>query len=402
MNLKALGLGNIFGKGVKKVAPAVTEVIENGAKNIETKVATEIKTFVRPQDTLAFSQKRQGSKYFYELKNDIYEVNNKISALTEAKAPERIIKAVQKEYKLSVDSKKTPIQYSEKAKSLLEQKRIKIETEKFLQAQEKQIQQHQQQISRLKIMPESFNTIKFEDPDEVLKLIQSGEFKYSEHNLIGRLGEIGKPEHAEKLFPEMKSLVEALGDTAKGNHNDFQAAYKLADRINVINSIGNKAQKEKLFNEINIILNGTKNKQITNAVFNGIGEIGKTNPTPNEYTNVLLNHLFSDKEKMVYEHLANFNGQFHTIANGALKNPENKQILKAAYKSAKTPEQKQILQNLILKNDDLTKTAICTTPDITNDNELYKGEILKAIYDNKFETLSNHHKDLLSKALKAE
>lgn len=397
MSLKILG--TMFTRGIKKAAPAATEVIENGAKSVEKKLATEIKTFVKPQDTLAFSQKPQNNKYFYELKEDIYQVNNKITKLTDANAPERLIKTAKTEYKLSFDANSKLNQYSEKAKAILTKKRVKAETEKFLQKLERQNKIHQEQIARLKYMPESFEQIKFEDPNEVLKLVQSGDFKYSEHNLLNRLGEIGKPEHAEKLFSEINPLVETLSNS---KDNYVEVANSLANRIKVINSIGDKTQKAKLFNEINVTLGGTNNKQVTNAIFRGIGKIGETNPTPNEYTNVLLNHLFSDKEKLVYEHLANFDGQFHTIANGTIKHSGDKDILKAAYKSAKAPEQKQILQNLILKNDDLTATAIKVTPDTVGDYKLYKADILKPIYDNKFDSLTIFNKGLLSKALKAE
>ena len=380
------GVGFSIGKG--PVTKEVTKVIE--------KEVPVLLNSIKPSETVAFGLPKQPDRdYFLKLITAVDEQVNLVHKLKKTGASEDLIKHAEDKIPLKYEKGMSlPEQYQNPdLKKIIESKREKLkdmQIAEFLENKQLLDERRNILLRDMKLRSIDFSQTGITNPDEILTLINSGEYGLiDECSMFKALSQAGKPIHAEKLLPEIDKLFISTAEDAK--KNIIGIGESLSNRIMTIGLIGDEKQKASLIAELKreLIVNG--NKAVTEAIFRGIGRIGENQPENTKFAEILLNNTLNSNYKLAYEYLSNFNNTFYVITHGMIQNPKSTTILASAYKSAKTPEQKEILLNKILSIPELQETAIRSTTNFYT-RELrknYTQDILSKLAEsNSFEALS--------------
>lgn len=390
-----------LGKMIAGIFPkkAATKVIEEVAVAVKKEVP-QVKKYLTPSQTMAFASKPLKRDGFYKIADGVYDVNNQVAHLKSINAPESLIAHAKKKYPVSLDTKAGVLkQYTPELKNRIADKHNEAQIKKLIKNAQKAEENKRKILHSFEHNYIEFEKTGITNPDEIMGLIKTG--KYAQKPLFEALVKTGNATHAGQIMPEISTITADLTKAAEHTSERSDLKFALANRIKTVALIGDDNQQAELIKKLTTELGANHDIDVVKGIFKGIGDIGAHSPKDTKYSEILLDQLFTPRNKSVYEHLANFDGQFHIITKGLIDNPENQTILVAAYKSAKTPMQKQILLNEILKSEKMTNTAIYSATEFYKiaEEKAFKAEILSEIKAKKFDSLTTHYQNCLNSKL---
>ena len=386
---------------IKSIFPKKAQVktTEEVAINIAKQIP-RVKKYLKPSETLAFSQKTLKRDGFYKIADQIYKTDRMVADLKSVSAPEALIKHTKAQYPLKLENFSLKWN-TQKLENRITSKRNDAQIEKLLKNKVKLEKEHEHTLNMLKNRVISFEDTKITDADEILQLIKSGKYPESEDKMIEKLATTGNASHAKEIFPQINELTYKLGKASENGMERSNLKYSIATRIKTVGLIGDENTQTELISQLTTILKSSHDKDVTQAIFRGLGNIGKSSPNNGKYSEILLDELFTHNKKAVYEHLANFDGQFHIVAKAMIENPTDRDLLVSAYRSVRSANQKQIFAKEVLNSEELTFSAICSSSKLVNidEHKSFIADVLSEIKAHKFDTLTAFERSNLNDTL---